>query len=54
MPDDPWPASGPSPHVKRRRRLPSRHFGDTANSDVTVAFSGTAVTVLMALAPEGE
>lgn len=41
-------------HVKRLRRLPSRHFGDTANSDVTVAFSGTAVTVLMALAPEGE
>ena len=40
-------------HVKRRRLL-SRHFGDTANSDVTVAFSGTAVTVLMALAPEGE
>ena len=41
-------------HVKRLWRLPSRHFGDTANSDVTVAFSGTAVTVLMALAPEGE
>ena len=41
-------------HVKRLRRLPSRHFGDTANRDVTVAFSGTAVTVLMALAPEGE
>jgi len=39
---------------RRLRRLPSRHFGDTANSDVTVAFSGTAVTVLMALAPEGE
>jgi len=33
---------------------PSRRFGDTANSDVTVAFSGTAVTVLKALATEGE
>jgi len=30
-----------------------RHFGDTTNSDVAVGFSGTAVTVLKALAPGG-
>jgi hypothetical protein len=28
------------------RGRPQRHFGDTTNSDVTVLYSGTSVTVL--------
>lgn len=31
-----------------------RHFGDATNRAVTVAFSGTSVTVLKALGHEGQ
>jgi hypothetical protein len=36
-----------------RRSASQRHFGDATNSDVTVAFGGTSVTVLQTLAHEG-
>ena len=34
--------------------VPVRRFGDATNRDVTVAFSGTSVTVLKTLAQEGQ